>query len=73
MPEEEKISISEDLMARIERRLEKSNFDSVDEYIQFTMNEVLNQIDSDDKQEASQTNEDQKVKARLESLGYLNE
>lgn len=67
------IKISKLLYEKIKKRLEKTDFKSVDEYVEFIVNEVLSKIDSEVLAKQSFTKEDEEaVKERLKGLGYLD-
>ena len=63
------ISISKDLYDRAEKFVkEQGGFSSVEELVEFVLNEVI----SEEEQESGLTKEEEeKVKERLRSLGYL--
>lgn len=67
------ITLSEDLVDRIETRLGDTEFDSPDEFAEHVLGEVVTRM-----QKQSDSNEDstvsrEEVQQRLESLGYLEE
>ena len=60
------------LFAKMQSRVKSTEFESVDEYVTYILEEVLKQIDSEE-QVAEYTEEDEeKVKERLRALGYLD-
>ncbi len=70
--EEEKrkqISIPASLYRSIEGRIKDTGFESVDGYVTYVLREIL----SEDEEEETLTEEDEeKVKERLRSLGYMD-
>ncbi|NOZ70168.1 MAG: CopG family transcriptional regulator [Deferribacteres bacterium] len=66
-----KVEIPESLYAEIEGRVkESSEFESVEEYITFVLEEILK--DEEEPEEHTLSEEDEeKVKERLRGLGYL--
>ena len=64
----EVVEIDADLHARVADRVVDSEFDSVDEYVAFTLEELLVQLEgtADDA-----TEQDEEVRDRLRELGYL--
>ncbi|QPV64350.1 hypothetical protein I7X12_06975 [Halosimplex litoreum] len=67
------ISISDDLIERIETRAEHTEFETADDYAGYVLNEVLASLEEDDAQGRELAVDDAGVEDRLQSLGYLNE
>lgn len=74
------IAISRNLHERILKRLDQSEFVSVDSYVAYVMEQVLNEIEKDDGRETPKSNSDgspfskedqESVEQRLRDLGYL--
>jgi len=63
------VAIEEHLYERVERRIAKMNFESVDEYVTFVLEEV---VAGDDLDETHEEVDEDDVQARLRSLGYLD-
>ena len=65
------ITVSDDLADRIESRIQHTNFDSVDEYAEFVLAEVVTSVEreGDDSHDSTASNDE--VENRLKSLGYL--
>ena len=64
------VSLSGDLDDRIAERVKVTGFGSVDEYVTFVLEEVIK--DEEDENKLAYTKEEeQEVKRRLKSLGYL--
>lgn len=77
---ERRIAIPERTAKALERRLEGTEFETVDEYATFALEQLLrelrrNQGETEDTEAASETVSegvaDEDVEGRLESLGYL--
>jgi hypothetical protein len=64
-----KIEISTKLIDKIKRRLKDTEFNTVEEYIEFILNEVLNDYSYEDKDDVEE--DEKKIKERLKALGYL--
>ncbi len=63
------IKIPKEIIRKIEERIQDTEFESVDEYAAFVLEEVI----KDDEEEVVFSEEDeQKVKERLRALGYLD-
>lgn len=67
------IELPERLLSRVERRLPRTEFDSADEYVAFVLEEVLYQVESETDGDDFESVDEQEVKDRLRSLGYLDE
>ena len=62
------VTIESYLYERVEQRIARTNFESVDDYVTFVLEEVV--ADTDD--EVYEDVDDGDVQARLRSLGYLD-
>lgn len=62
------ISLSDETYARVESRLEASDFESVDEYVNYVVLQVLNQLEGGEDGSAGDREE---VMNKLRDLGYL--
>lgn len=63
------VEVEDHLYERVEQRITGMDFDSVDEYVQFVLEEVV----AVDAEEGSYEDvDDEDVQARLRSLGYLD-
>ena len=67
-----KVQLSSGIVERIDARLSYTEFESIDNYIEFIAEEVLNHVEESVEHEGEAVDEDV-VQDRLESLGYLNE
>ena len=68
--ESKALSISAELYGRIEERVKDTDFGSVDEYVTFVLEEVLKE--EGEGETAFSKEEEEEVKKRLRSLGYLD-
>ncbi|QSW97915.1 hypothetical protein [Haloterrigena alkaliphila] len=64
------ISVPASVYERVERRLERSEFETADEYATFVLEEVLARVE-DETDEAASSVDQEEVETRLEALGYL--
>ena len=63
------VALSADLYHRIEERVDGTEFQSVDEYVGFVMEEVLKE---DEPEAAFSAEDEEEIKKRLRGLGYLD-
>jgi len=70
MSSKKKVEISAELYEAIEKRLEEYGFSSVDEYIEFVLQELLYEDESDAP--VFEEDEEEKIKKRLRDLGYID-
>jgi len=64
------VSVRADLYKRIERRVADSEFNDVDEYIEFVLEELLSQLEGTGSLDGD-TSGNEEVQDRLKELGYL--
>jgi len=62
-----------EIVDRVEERVPRTEFDSADEYIAFVMAEVLSRVESETGDGDVDTVDEDQVRNRLESLGYLDQ
>jgi len=67
------VTLSDDLIERIERRVEHTDFEDADAYAEFVLSEVLARIEHESEGTREETASRQQVQDRLQSLGYLEE
>ena len=64
-----------ELYKRVEERVRISDFESVDEYVAFVLEEVLKAVSEEEEGEEEEVSlseeEEEEVKRRLRALGYL--
>jgi Arc/MetJ-type ribon-helix-helix transcriptional regulator len=65
------VSIPAPLFDKIRRRIEGTGFTSVSSYVVYVLREVLAE-DAVDEKEAFSREDEERVKERLRSLGYLD-
>jgi len=65
------INIPTDLIKKIEERVKETEFESVDEYATFVLEEVVKDEEEEIGEVFSEEDEE-KVKERLKALGYLD-
>lgn len=65
------ISIPKQLAEKLTKRIEGTSFNSLSSYVTYVMSEVLSEID-EDTQEAFTKEDEERIKQRLRSLGYLD-
>ncbi len=61
----------DDVYRGIEERVKVTEFNSVEEYVTYVLKQVLEQVNKEEEQAYSKEDEE-KVKERLRSLGYLD-
>lgn len=67
------VRIPENIYNKIESRISKTEFESVDEYVTYVLREVLASLEEEEGEEEVFTEEEEeKVKERLRALGYLD-
>lgn len=66
------IELPTDVYARVEQRLSRTDFESVDEYVAFVMEEVLAEVEASTTEDYDQVDE-REIQDRLQSLGYLDQ
>ncbi|MCD6507276.1 CopG family transcriptional regulator [Candidatus Poribacteria bacterium] len=70
MSDKRKVEISAELYEAIEKRLEEYGFSTVDEYIEFVLQELLYEDESDAP--VFDEDEEEKIRKRLRDLGYID-
>jgi len=65
-----KVEMDPRLHERVKRRLPKTEFRTVDEYVNYVVTEVLDQLEKEDP--AYSEEDEKKVKDRLRALGYMD-
>jgi len=69
----ETVELPERIVERVEDRLPRTEFDSPAEYITFVMEEVLYRVEQETEDDDFEPVDEDEVKDRLKSLGYLDE
>jgi len=67
-----KVNLPKELVNRIEKRVGHTDFESAADYISYVLEEVLYQVEDENELPESESVDEQQVKERLKSLGYLN-
>jgi Arc/MetJ-type ribon-helix-helix transcriptional regulator len=70
-PEMKNVPIPAELYDAIDQRVKETEFNSVEEYVTFVLEEVLKDDDEEDEIAFSPEDEEE-VKKRLRALGYLD-
>jgi len=68
------VNIPAEVFEGIQKRVDGSEFTTVDEYVTYVLSQVLEQVEGGEKppEEAEMSDEDEeKVKERLRALGYI--
>lgn len=73
MSAERSVELPAEVVERVDERLPRTEFDSTEEYIAFVMEEVLARVEAEPDDEEFDTVDENQVKDRLESLGYLDQ
>ena len=63
------VSIPKILADKIKKKIEKTGFSSVSDYVTYVLREIISNVE--EKKEAFSREDEEKVKKRLKSLGYL--
>ena len=68
-----KVEIKDEIYEKIKERIKGTEFSSVEEYVNFVLEEVLKDEDEDEEEFEFELGEEdeEKIKERLRSLGYL--
>jgi len=65
-----KIKIPKETYNKLEKRIKESEFKSVNEYVTYILDQVLEKLEN--KQDVFSKEDEEKVQERLRSLGYLD-
>ena len=66
------IKIPMRLIEEIEGRIGATEFESVEEYVTFVLEEVIKDVDEEEPEEVFSEEDEAKVKERLKALGYID-
>lgn len=66
------VDLPTSVVERVESRLDRTEFDDVAEYVTFVMEEVLYRVEEETEDDDYEGVDEDEVKDRLESLGYLD-
>lgn len=67
------VTIPDELVERIEARIDHTEFESADAYAEFVLSEVLTRVEREASGTEPATTPRDEVESRLQSLGYLEE
>lgn len=67
------VELPERIVSRVEDRLPRTEWDTPEEYITYVMEEVLYRVEQETEDDDFEPVDEEEVKDRLKSLGYLNE
>jgi hypothetical protein len=67
------VELPDRIVDRIEDRLPRTEWDEPEEYITYVMEEVLYRVEKETEDDDFEPVDEEEVKSRLKSLGYLNE
>lgn len=65
------ITIPTSLAEKIKKRIQNTEFPSISAYVTYVLEEVVSETETEDAEELSKE-DDERIKARLRSLGYLD-
>ena len=69
----EAVELPSRIVERVEDRLPRTEFDSSAEYITYVMEEVLYRVEQETEDDDFEEVDEDEVRDRLKSLGYLDE
>jgi Arc/MetJ-type ribon-helix-helix transcriptional regulator len=67
------VELPERIVERVEARLPRTEFDSSAEYVTYVLEEVLYRVEQETEDDDFEDVDEDEVKDRLKSLGYLDE
>lgn len=67
------LELPQRIVERIENRLPRTEWDTPNEYVTFVLEEVLYHVEQATEDDDFEPVDEEEVKNRLKSLGYLNE
>ena len=66
------IKVPEELIEKIKERIQGTEFNSIDEYATFVLEEVVKETGEEEPEQVFSEEDEHKVKERLRALGYLD-
>lgn len=67
------VAIPTFLVEKIKKRMEKTEFTSISNYVTYILREVISNIEAEEKERSVfSKEEEEKVKSRLKDLGYID-
>lgn len=67
------VDLPERIVERVEARLPRTEWDSPEEYMTYVLEEVLYRVEQETEDDEFEEVDEEEVKDRLKSLGYLDE
>lgn len=67
------VELPKRIVDRVEDRLPRTEWDRPEEYITYVMDEVLYHVEKETEDDDFEPVDEEEVKSRLKSLGYLDE
>lgn len=67
------VELPKRVVDRVEDRLPRTEWDDPEEYITYVMDEVLYHVEKETEDDDFEPVDEEEVKSRLKSLGYLDE
>jgi Arc/MetJ-type ribon-helix-helix transcriptional regulator len=67
------VDLPERIVDRVDARLPRTEWESPEEYITYVLEEVLYRVEEETEDDDFEEVDEDEVKDRLKSLGYLNE
>ena len=67
------VELPERIVDRVEARLPRTEWDDPAEYVTYVMEEVLYRVEQETEEDDFEPVDEDEVRDRLKSLGYLNE
>lgn len=67
------LDIPERIVERVEARLQRTEWDTAEEYVTYVLEEVLYHVEEETDDEEFEPVDEDEIKNKLEALGYLDE
>lgn len=67
------VELSADIVSRVNERVKRTEFEDVNDYVTYVLEEILYHAEEENNLSDAEAVDEQEVRDRLESLGYLNE
>jgi Arc/MetJ-type ribon-helix-helix transcriptional regulator len=65
------LTLPRELVERIQKKIEGTEFESVQSYIEFVLNEVMDDRTNPDSKQTYSKEEEERIQGKLRSLGYV--
>ena len=66
------VSIPKPLYDKIKELIKDTGFTSVSDYVTYVLREIIASIEEEEREEVFSKEEEEKIKARLRALGYID-